>query len=76
MIAAPCFSLNGYVVDANSTASMVARSMPFRHSMAAATPIVRVSSSQLATAFSGPPGFGAPPLIAASGKRSRGMYAP
>jgi len=28
MIAAPCFSLNGYVVDTKSTASTVARSTP------------------------------------------------
>src|SRR6185503_4488891 len=76
MIAAPCFSLNGYVVDANSTASTVSRSTPPRQSIAAATPMVMLSSSQLATAFSGPPGFGAPPPIIASGKRSRGMYAP
>src|SRR2546425_8691530 len=36
--------------------------------------MVSPSSSQLATAFSGPPGF--PPPIAASESRSIGMYAP
>jgi hypothetical protein len=56
-IAAACFSLNGYDVDANSTPSTVARSIPWRQSIAAATAIVTASSSQFATAFSGPPGF-------------------
>jgi hypothetical protein len=37
--------LNGYVVDANSTASIVLRSMPDTQSIAAATPIVTASSS-------------------------------
>jgi len=40
--------------------------------MAAATAMVTASSSQLATAFSGPPGFTAPPPIAARGMRSIG----
>src|SRR5437867_8686419 len=48
--------------------------MPFRQSIAAATPIVSASSSQLATAFSGPPGL--PPWMTPSGSRSIGMYAP
>ena len=48
--------------------------MPCRQSTAAATAIVTLSSSQPATAFSGPPGL--PPAIAASGSRSIGMYAP
>ena len=73
MIAAPCFSLKGYDVEAKSTPSTVARSMPCRQSMAAATPIVTASSSQLATAFSGPPGLGVPPPSAPSGRRSMGM---
>ena len=70
--AAPCFSLKGYEVDAKMTASMLDRSTPRRQSMAAATPIVMESSSQLATAFSGPPGLDDPPPIAASGRRSMG----
>src|SRR5262245_2381990 len=74
MIAAPCFSLKAYDVEANRTPSTEVRSIPLRQSSAAATPMVTASSSQLATAFSGPPGL--PPWMTPSGSRSIGMYAP
>ena len=69
MIVAPCFSLKANDVEANSTPSIVARSWPRRQSIAAATAIVSASSSQFATAFSGPPSTFLPPAMVASGRR-------
>ena len=72
MSAAACFSRKGEVVEANSTASTEARSKPRRHATAAATPSVTLSSSNQATAFSGPPSFAGRPASAASESRVGG----
>ena len=45
MVAADCFSLYGAVVEAKYTAPTVVRSAPSRQSRAAATAMVRLSSS-------------------------------
>ena len=75
---APCFSLKAYDVEAKSTPSTVARSMPSRQFVAAATAMVTLSSSKFATERSPlpPPALRPPAPIAPNGKRNIGTYAP